>query len=286
MVGRRASTNAVEHGTEPDAIRRPQRPSVVVFAAMPAPTSFVDLDAARTARGLRLVLAAGIPSPWSEAAKGIFRIKNVPFVAVRLGPFDKEVKAWTRSRNAPAAMYDDEPARTGWADILELAERIAPEPSLVPRSPQDRVRMFGLAHETMGEGGLLWCGRLLTIAEGLASDGERGFPPMVGQYLAPRYGFTPERLPLARARVSEGLAMLAGALGDRSYFFGEGPTALDVYAAAAVNILDPLPDDQCPIMPPIRQAFESMKGELAVARPLIEHRARMYERHLELPIVT
>jgi glutathione S-transferase len=248
-------------------------------------TSFVDLETARAARGLRLVIAAGIPSPWSEAAKGIFRVERVPFVAVRLGPFDKEVKHWTRSRNAPAAMYDDEPARTGWSDILELAERLAPEPSLVPASPSDRVRMFGLAHEVMGEGGILWSGRLMTIAEGLASDGERGFPPMVGQYLAARYGFVPERIPLARSRVSEGLALLADALGGKPYFFGERLTALDIYSAAAINILDPLPEEQCSIMPPIRQAFESMKSQLAVPPALIAHRARMYERHLELPIV-
>jgi len=231
------------------------------------------------------VIAAGVPSPWSEAAKGLFRVKQVPFVAVRLNAFDKEVKQWTRARNAPAAMYDDEPARTGWADILELAERLAPEPSLVPESAADRVRMFGLAHEIMGEGGLLWSGRLLTIAEGLASEGERGFPPMVGQYLGARYGFTPDRLPLARARVSQGLTLLADALAGRPYFFGDRLTALDIYSAAAMNIFDPLPEEQCPIMPPIRKAFESMKIELAVPRALIEHRARMYERHLELPII-
>lgn len=230
--------------------------------------------------------AAGIPTPWSEAAKGIFRIKAVPFVAVRMGPFDKDVKKWTRARNVPVAMYEEEPARTGWADILELAERIAPQPTLVPETPSDRVRMFGLAHELMGEGGLLWSGRLLTIAEGLASEGERGFPPMVGQYLGARYGFTSDRLPLARSRVSEGLALLADTLGGQPYYFGDRLTALDVYSAAAMNILDPLPEEMCPMLAPIRNAFETMRAQLAVPQPLLDHRARMYERHLELPIVT
>jgi glutathione S-transferase len=116
--------------------------------------------------------------------------------------------------------------------------------------------------------------------------GERGFPPMVGQHLAPRYGFSSDRLPVARTRVGEGIALLAEALGPGPYYFGDRLTALDVYSAAAVNILDPLPDEQCPIMPPIRHAFESMKSQLAVPPALVEHRARMYERHLELPIVT
>lgn len=253
---------------------------------MASPTTFVDLDTARATRGLRLVVASGIPSPWSEAAKGLFRLEGVPFVAVRLGPFDKEVRQWTRARNAPAAMFDDEPARTGWADILELAERLAPAPSLVPTRPADRVHMFGLAHELMGEGGVLWCGRLLTIGEGLATEGARGFPPMVGQYLAPRYGFAPDRLAAARARVREGLDLLAEALGSKAHYFGERVTALDVYSAAATNILDPLPEEQCPILPPIRHAFESMRGELVVPPVLLAHRDRMMERHLELPIVT
>jgi glutathione S-transferase len=253
---------------------------------MASPTTFVDLDTARTTRGLRLVVASGIPSPWSEAAKGIFRLEGIPFVAVRLGPFDKEVRQWTRARNAPVAMFDDEPARTGWADILELSQRLAPRPSLIPAAPADRVRMFGLAHELMGEGGVLWCGRLLTIAEGLATEGARGFPPMVGQYLAPRYGFAPDRLPAARARVGEGVSLLAEALGRQPYFFGDRPTALDVYSAAATNILDPLPEEKCAILPPIRHAFESMKGVLAVPPTLLEHRDRMMERHLELPVFT
>lgn len=253
---------------------------------MASPTTFVDLDTARAARGLRLVVASGIPSPWSEAAKGLFRIEGVPFVAVRLGPFDKEVRQWTRARNAPVAMFDDEPPRTGWADILELAERLAPAPSLIPAAPADRVRMFGLSHELMGEGGVLWCGRLLTIAEGVATEGARGFPPMVGQYLAPRYGFAPHRLPAARARVREGLDLLAEAIGSRTYFFGDRVTALDVHSAAAMNILDPLPEAQCAILPPIRHAFESMRSELVVPPALLAHRDRMMERHLERPIVT
>lgn len=253
---------------------------------MPNPTTFVDLETARATPGLRLVVAGNIPSPWSEAAKGIFRVKEIPFVAVRLGPFDKDVKKWTMARNAPAAMYKDEPSRTGWADILELAERIAPEPSLVPSSPTERVRMFGLCHELMGEGGILWCGRLLTIDAGMTSEGQRGFPPMIGQYLAPKYGFMPERLQQARARVAEGVALLVEALGDKPYYFGDRVTALDIYSAAATNMFDPLPEEQCPMMPPIRQAFESMRGDFEMPKTLLEHRTRMFERHLELPVVT
>lgn len=254
---------------------------------MPTPTTFVDLETARAASGLRLVVASGIPSPWSEAAKGLFRIKEVPFVAVRLGPMDKDVRQWTRARNAPVALYDAEPGRTGWADILELAERIGASPSLVPTTPRERVRMFGLAHEWVGEGGLAWNARLVTIADGLETDGARGFPPFVGQYLAGRYGYTAARVALARDRVVEGLAFLASELGAGPYYFGDTLTAVDVYSAAVMNILDPPPDDVCPILPPIRHAFESMRSVLGALPPaLLAHRERMYARHLEWPILT
>lgn len=253
---------------------------------MPTPTQFVDLETARAARGLRLVLAAGIPSPWSEAAKGIFRVKDVPFVVVRLMPTDKEVRQWTRTRNSPVALHDDEPARTGWADILELAERIGPALSLVPEKPSDRVRMFGLAHEVVGEGGLAWSSRIVTIAEGLATDGARGFPPFIGKFLGDRYGYSEARIEAAKQRVREGLDLLVEQLGDKPYFMDDRLTALDIYSAAVMNVFDPPPDDLCPIIPPVRHAFESMKGVLVDVPPiLVAHRERMYERHLERPIM-
>jgi len=261
-------------------------PLASVHRAGMNPTSMVDVETARATRGLRLVTVGGIPSPWSEAAKGIFRMKEVPFVLVRLDPGDKAVREWTRSRNAPVAMLDDEPPRTGWAEILELAERHAPSPSLVPASPADRVRMYGLAHEIMGEGGLLWSGRLLTIHAGIVSEGARGFPAPVAAYLAKRYGYGADRLPAARARIDEAWATLAAALGDRPYYFGDRPTALDVYSAAAVNLFDLPPQEACPMWPLLRAAFESMRGDMSPPpSTLLAHRERMYERHMERPMV-
>ncbi len=249
-------------------------------------TTFVDLETAKQASGMRLVVLANVPSPWSEAAKGILRVKGVPFAAVRLEPGNKAIKEWTRARNAPVAIYDDEPPRTGWAEILELAERVAPEPSLVPTDPADRVRMFGLAHEVMGEGGLVWSGRLLTVHSGLTSDGVSGFPVPIASYLGKRYGYHAECAARARERVGQAFALLRETLGDREYYFGSAITALDIYSAAAMNLLVPLPDDKCPIFPALREAFESTRKEFgAPPEELVSHRDRLYERHLELPIV-
>lgn len=247
-------------------------------------SEYVDLETAKSASGVRLVTVGGIPSPWSESAKGLLRLAGVPFVAVRLMPGDKEIREWTRARNAPVVMLDGEPPRTGWAEILELVERIAPKEakSLVPSAAKDRVRMFGLAHELIGEGGLAWCARLLTVHAGLESDGARGFPAMIAAYLAKKYGYAKDRVEPARARIAETWSVLAEALGDREYFFfDDRPSALDVYVACTVNIFALPPEDRCAMWPPIRAAFESMRGAVAEPPPsILALRDRMYERHL------
>src|SRR5687767_7591154 len=114
-------------------------------------SDYVELAAAKSTSGVRLVTVGGIPSPWSESVKGLLRLSNVPFVAVRLMPGDKEVREWTRARNAPVLMIDGEPPRTGWSEILELVERIAPPDakSLVPSSAKDAVRVSGLAQHLL-----------------------------------------------------------------------------------------------------------------------------------------
>jgi glutathione S-transferase len=255
---------------------------------MTSASEYVDLETAKTTSGVRLVTIAGVPSPWSEAVKGLLRLSKVPFVAVRLMPTDKEVRAWTRSRNAPVVMIEGEPPRTGWAEILELVERIAaPDAkSLLPSAANDRVRFYGLAHEVLGEGGLLWSARLLAIHAGIESDGARGFPTMIATYLAKKYGYTKERVEPAKTRIAEGWALLTEALGDREYFFfDDRPSALDVYVACALNLFLVPSEDRCAMWPPVRATFESMRGTVPDPPPtIVTLRDRMYERHLPLPI--
>ena len=52
---------------------------------------FVDLETARSASGIRLVVLAAVPSPWGEAAKGIFWVKGLDVSLVRLGSGDEAV---------------------------------------------------------------------------------------------------------------------------------------------------------------------------------------------------
>jgi glutathione S-transferase len=252
---------------------------------------FVDLETARSARGLRLIVLAGVPSPWSEAAKGIFRIKGIDFVAVRMQSADDAVQRWTGSRNAPVAIYDDEPPRTGWAEILALAERLDQRVRLLPVDVETRAHVHGFSHEILGENGLLWCARLVTIDASLTSEGARAFPLRSARYLASRYGYAPERISAAQERMFEALGALdrllaQGHCAGGPYYFGEQLSALDVYSAVAMGILAPLPEELCPMHPAARAGFSWLYDQIRDRLPagLLEHRDLIYARHLGLPV--
>jgi glutathione S-transferase len=252
---------------------------------------FVELEEARAARGLRLVIATNVPSPWSQAALGLFDMKGLDYVAVRFRRSDEEMKRWTGTFNAPAVFFDDEPPRSGWAEIVTLAERLGGKVSLVPDDDERRTRMFGLSHEILGEGGLGWSVRLLLTHASLTTDGREGWPKPVAEYLAPRYGYAPERAAAARARAIGVLRLLDRTLAesrahDHRYFLGPTPTALDVHAAVGLAVVEPLPEVECPMPAPVRHAFETLDREVkqAVTPALRAHRALMFERHLVLPV--
>jgi glutathione S-transferase len=254
---------------------------------------FVELEEARAATGLRVVIAAGVPSPWSQAALGALDMKGLDYVAVRFRRTDEEIKRWTGTRNAPVVLCDDEPPRTGWAEIVALAERLGGRVSLVPDDDEARARMFGLSHEILGEGGLGWSVRLLLTHVSLATDGARGWPKPVAEYLAPRYGYAPERVDPSRARVRRVLALLDRVLAEsrargHEYLLGAAPTALDIHCAVSLAPLTPMSEADCPMPAVVRRAFETIDDDVSagVTDALLAHRALMYARHLPLPVRT
>ncbi len=252
---------------------------------------FVDLAEAKARSGLRLVTVGGIPSPWSEAAKGLVHLKKIPCVGVRFAPGQPELEAWTGCANAPVAVYEDESPRSGWAEILLLAERLAPEPRLIPADPGERALLFGLAHEICGEMGLGWSRRLCAIHQAIDSGGRIGFPLPIARYLAGRYGYRPDNEAEAKQRVVDVLGMLAQRLraqrdaGSR-FYLGDAPSALDVYSATFLGSLRPLPPELCPMPDGLREAFASIdpETEKALDPLLVEHRDRVYREFLELPL--
>ncbi len=251
----------------------------------------VDVETARQARGLRLVYLADVPSPWSQAAKAIVEFKQIPALLVRKTARDTAVQAWTGVPNAPVAVYDDEPPRSSWGEILELAERIAPERPLVPHDPEQRIEMYGLSNEVLGAGGLVWSTRLAAIETSLSTEGAQGFMLPAAQYLGARYGYAPGCGSAARARAVEILGVLRARLqrakrAGHDYYLGNAPTALDFYSAASMIALALLPQDQCPVHPKLRPGFEQLGVEVrsAVAPELLEHRDRMLANHFRLPL--
>jgi glutathione S-transferase len=252
---------------------------------------FISIAAAREAPGLRLVSARHIPSPWTEAAKGIFHVKRLRFARVARSPDEPEdaLAEWAGGGSGvPVVAYEHERLRTGWAEILLLAERLAPDPALVPTTAPDRALCFGLAHEICGEMGLGWACRLLMIDRGLSrGEGEGAFSPRVARYLAPRYGFEPAAVDAAKRRVIDVLTMLSSRIASRPYLMGETLTAVDIYWATFANLLIPLPPEDMAANPSIRAAFtcrdEQMLG--AISRRLRAHQRDVYENHLELPVL-
>ncbi len=256
-------------------------------------TEYVDVATAAGARGMRLVLTRGVPGPWSESAKGILHAKRIPFlrVAQEAAGENEPLKAWTGHANAPVAVFDDEPPRAGWAEILMLAERVAPSPRLVPEDTRKRALMLGYAHEICGELGFGWNRRLMMLDRMLPRDGDalRGDGP--AELLGKRYGYSREAARAARDRVARTLDELGRLLREQSaagsrFLIGDSLTALDIYWAAFAALVDPLPASVCPMSEGLRGFYvlddEALRAR--VAPELMAHRDFIYQSYLELPL--
>lgn len=247
---------------------------------------YVEADVAREAKGVRIVVPSTVASPWSEATKAVFRIANVPVLAVRFAFGNKDIVGWTGVDNVPVVLHGREPARTSWSAIVGLAARIAERP-ILPSEPAARAAAMGQLEVIAGEDGLGWNGRLAMIHAGLTTNGEKGFAPQVSGYLAKRYGYTPALGAGVRDRVAAQVGWLAAQLGDRPYFGGDAPSAVDAYLATFLTVLVPIGETDCPRMPaPTRAAFAAAAETLGevVPQSLFAVRARMFEHHLPWPI--
>jgi glutathione S-transferase len=184
-------------------------------------------------------------------------------------------------------MLADERPRTGWAEILILAEQIAPEPALLPGDPGERAVVLGVSHEICGEMGLAWCRRLLGIERRMQ---EAPDDPRVAEFLY-RYGSGEEGFAVARSRVIEVLRMLGERLqaqreAGRAFLVGSSLSAADVYWATFSHMVALHPPEKMPLPDPIRAGFATDDPEIARALTpaLLRHRDWIYEHYLKLPI--
>ncbi|HXG18996.1 MAG TPA: hypothetical protein VNN62_07980 [Methylomirabilota bacterium] len=239
--------------------------------------------------GLRLALTVGGPAPWSMAAKSIFHVKKIPYIPVAQygGQANEDLVAWTGHRNAPVAVYEQEPPRTGWYEILLLAERLAPTPSLLPQDVDERALVLGLSTELCGEEGFTWQARHLMFDALLKIQGDAFKQnPM---YRA--YGYSPQNAAAAPAKMQPILTALAARLhrqqaaGSR-YFVGGQLTALDLYWANMSQVIDPYPPEKNPMPDFFRQLWAPVRAavESALDPILITHRDFIFAQYLTLPL--
>jgi glutathione S-transferase len=254
---------------------------------------YIEVEQAVSMSGLRLVLVPGIPSPWGEAIKGICQIKKIPFVRVRQEPGGANLALveWTRQTSAPVAVWNDERPRSTWLEQLDLAERLAPQPRMIPSALEDRVRMIGLCNEICGENGLGWSARLIMLHGTLTNPKAPEAAKKASAHLGAKYGYSPEAAAAAPARCAAIIAALGTQLATqksngRRFLIGEQLSALDVYWATFSALIEPLPEALCPMPPAFRRMYTSTETAIreALTPELLAHRDFIYHEYLELPV--
>jgi glutathione S-transferase len=252
---------------------------------------YLTVAEARNMPGLRLVLSMGVPGPWGEAAKAIFHVKGIPYAAVgqEVAEENPDLVAWTGLRNAPIAVYNNERPVDRWLDILMLAERLKAEPALLPSSSEDRAAVMGIAFEICAETGLGWCRReMMMAAMPPSSDGQLTAADKVRD----RYKSAPHIAKAATQRSADIIAMLVRRLKAQKaagspYLVGKSLTAADLYWASFAIMVEPLPHEQCPMPPYMRDLYNVRYPEIEAVRDpvLLAHRDFIFKNHIGLPQV-
>jgi hypothetical protein len=253
---------------------------------------YVEIEQAIKMGGLRVVLPPGIPGPWAEAAKGILHVKKIPFTRVRHDRADyAPLIRWSAQSSSPVMFYDDERPRSTWNDQLFLAERLKPEPALIPGELQDRVTMFGLSNELCGETGFGWSRRLMLIHSAVNDPNATEEAKKGMLAFGSKYGYSQN----AAAGAPGSAAQIVRALADRldmqrtrgsRFFIGSQLSALDIYWAVFAALIEPLPDSLCPMPTEIRRRYicEDPIVRAAASPQLLAHRDFIYHEFLELPV--
>src|SRR3546814_14846295 len=94
----------------------------------------------------------------------------------------------------------DERPRSTWLEQLYLAERIAPEPRLIPADLDDRTLMFGLCNELCSENGFGWNLRLKTTHRMLNDPNASEMAKAIYPVLARRYHYDVARVDSVRVQ--------------------------------------------------------------------------------------
>ena len=250
---------------------------------------YLTVEEARERNGVRLVLTAGVPGPWGEAAKYILDFKNIGYAPVYQegGGENAALEVWTGQTSAPVLVDDGLPPVSHWLDLLMSAERIAPEPALLPAGMGARSSALGLAALIAGVDGFGWNRRLQMFAPLMAMDEP---PPPIARLMG-KYGWSEESHAAAGEKLTDILGELDRVLTAQSargsaFFVGDSVSAVDLYWASFSGMLKPLPPEQNPMPDFLRATYEAVDDSLAAAfTPVLEaHRDSIYEHYITLPL--
>jgi glutathione S-transferase len=242
--------------------------------------------------GMRLALTAGVPGPWSESAKSIFRVKGIDFVPVlqQGNQPNEDLVAWTGHRNAPVAVWQDEAPRAGWAEILVLAERLSQTPMLTPHDATNRTLMFGLSNEICGEGGLGWARRIMMVHPRIQDPDANEMEKAAATNLGGFYGYSGPAGEAAPRHVASILRLLSDQLKEQKakgekHFVGDAISAIDIYWTCFSALISPLPEDVCALKG-MRSWYDTDDPIVTAAIDpiLLEHRDFIYDQYIGLPL--
>jgi glutathione S-transferase len=248
--------------------------------------AYTPVEEAKLKPGLRIAFTRGVPGPWSQAARALFDVKGIDYLAVAqdLGEPNLALREWTGQDAAPVAMLDNERPRAHWSEIIMLAERLKASPALIPTDANQRLTMFGLCHEICAEDGFGWNTRALLFAA-LEKDGSP-----VSSLMRRKYA---EEVSLdhARHRMNAVVKMLSKRLEDQRlegspYFVGRTLSAADIYWTTFSTLVSAISHPDCPMPDYYRALPIAACAELTEPLPanLIEHREQMLRTHFVLPM--
>ena len=262
---------------------------------------YYEVAEAKDLPGLRLVLTAFVPGPWGESAKKILEYKQIPYIPVAqyAAKANDDLVAWTGIRNAPNAMYNDEPPRTGWYEILMLTERLAPERPLLPKRSEERALVLGISSEICSEWGWGWARRAMMGSpyagtpdpDRVAKLSAPPWAPEDSARMRASYSVSVGGAAEAPARCADIIRMLAARLHRQKaegspYLVGHSITVADIYWTVFSMALEPLPHELNPMPDWMRMSYDMIGPVLEAAKDpiLLAHRDYIYATHLSLPL--
>jgi hypothetical protein len=257
----------------------------------PTMTAVLTLEKALGAPGLRVApVRGGPPSPWSEFVRACFHVKRIPCSFVDARDADRSLttlKTVTGQQTLPVVFWNDERPRSNWLEQLMLAERISPQPRLLPDAPLERAKIVGLIAALCSEDGFGWHRRVMMIGRLLTEPtfGER--ERAIGHYLSKKYRHNTDSIEASTKHCEAIVAAFASLrAAGHDHLSGSTLTALDLAWAAFAALIRPLPENLCPVKPLWRDLYTWMPAGTPheTVEGLLSFRERIYRQWLVLPI--